>query len=124
MFSHQESNFFCLAFLSFHNLTHCLIYVLTISYMFYHICGSPFYLATALVSYDNLEGCFFEYYMSWLGVYLSEEGNKNFSWPWLSPFRGWSSLTMAFLRKFANVWLTILSCCGSMKVPYGDWEGC
>ena len=28
------------------------------------------------------------------------EGAKNFSWPWLSPLRGWDSLTMAFNGKF------------------------
>ena len=31
---------------------------------------------------------------------LSEEGAKNFSWPWLSPLRGRASLTITFLGKF------------------------
>ena len=31
------------------------------------------------------------------------EGAKNVSWPWLSPFRGWVSLTMAFTGKFVNI---------------------
>ena len=35
-------------------------------------------------------------------VWLSAEGAKNVSWPWLSRFRGWGSLTMAFTGKF--VW--------------------
>ena len=28
-------------------------------------------------------------------VCLSAEGAKNVPWPWLSPLRGWGSLTMA-----------------------------
>ena len=27
-------------------------------------------------------------------VWLSAEGAKNFSWPWLSPLRGWGSLNI------------------------------
>ena len=38
--------------------------------------------------------------MSKLWVCLSGEGAKNASWPWLSPFRGWGSLTIAFTGKF------------------------
>ena len=33
-------------------------------------------------------------------VCLSAEGAKNVSWPWLSPLRGWGSLTMASTGKF------------------------
>ena len=32
-------------------------------------------------------------------VCLSAEGAKNVSWPWLSPLRGWGSLTMALAGK-------------------------
>ena len=35
-----------------------------------------------------------------LRVCLSAEGAKNVSWPWLSPLRGWDSLTMASAGKF------------------------
>ena len=38
--------------------------------------------------------------MSQFRVCLSAEGGKNVSWPWLSPFRGCVSLTMAFTGKF------------------------
>ena len=37
--------------------------------------------------------------MSQLQVCLSAEGVKNVSWPWLSPFRVWDSLTIAFTGK-------------------------
>ena len=33
------------------------------------------------------------------------------------------SLTMAFLDRFASIWLTILSCSSAIPVPYGDLEG-
>ena len=36
------------------------------------------------------------------GCYLSTLVSKNVSWPWLSPLRGWGSLTMAFTGKFAE----------------------
>ena len=31
---------------------------------------------------------------------MSAEGAKNVSWPWVSPLRGWGSLTMTFTGKF------------------------
>ena len=31
---------------------------------------------------------------------MSAEGAKNVSWPWLSPLRGWGSLTMTSTGKF------------------------
>ena len=34
---------------------------------------------------------------------MKNEGAKNVSWPWLSPFRGWVSLTMAFTGKFVKI---------------------
>ena len=34
---------------------------------------------------------------------LVSRGAKNVSWPWLSPLRGWGSLTMAFIGKFVNL---------------------
>ena len=34
------------------------------------------------------------------GKYMSAEGAKNVSWPWLSPLRGWGSLTMTSTGKF------------------------
>ena len=45
------------------------------------------------------EGWWFEHSLSWLRVCLSAEGAKNVSGPWLSPLRGWSSLTMTFTGK-------------------------
>ena len=49
------------------------------------------------------EGWCFEHSVSWLRVCLSAEGTKNVSWPWLSPLRGWGSLTMAFTGKFVYI---------------------
>ena len=34
---------------------------------------------------------------------LVSRGCKNVSWPWLSPLRGWGSLTMAFTGKFVYI---------------------
>ena len=45
------------------------------------------------------KGWWFEHSLSWLRVCLSAEGAKNVSGPWLSPLRGWSSLTMTFTGK-------------------------
>ena len=50
------------------------------------------------------EGWWFERSMSWLRVCLSAEGVKNVSWPWLSPLRGWGSLTMTFTGKFVYIY--------------------
>ena len=44
-------------------------------------------------------------------------------WPWISPLRGWANLIMGFLGKLSYIWLTILSCYGTIRVPCGDWEG-
>ena len=63
------------------------------------------------------EGWWFEH-MSWLRVCLSTEGAKNVSWPWLSPLRGWGSLTMTSTGKFVYR-LTISSCYGS--IPLALW---
>ena len=38
---------------------------------------------------------------------MSAEGAKNVSLPWLSPFRGWGSLTMAFTGKFVYIYIYI-----------------
>ena len=46
------------------------------------------------------EGWWFEHSVSYLRVCLSAECAKNVSWPWLSPLRGWGSLTIAFTGKF------------------------
>ena len=40
------------------------------------------------------DGWWLEHSMSELRVYLSAEGAKNVSWHWLSPLRGWGSLTV------------------------------
>ena len=42
------------------------------------------------------EGSWFGHSMSKLHVWLSAEGAKNVSKPWLSPLEWWSSLTDAF----------------------------
>ena len=34
---------------------------------------------------------------------MSAEGAKNVSWPWLSPLRGWGSLTMSLTAKFIYI---------------------
>ena len=49
------------------------------------------------------EGWWFEHSMSQLRVCLSAEGAKNVSWPWLSPLRGWGSLTMTSTCKFVCI---------------------
>ena len=46
------------------------------------------------------EGWWFEHSLSQLQVCLSAEGAKNVFWPWLSPLRGWGSLTMTLAGKF------------------------
>ena len=46
------------------------------------------------------EGWWFERSLSYLRVCLSAEDAKNVSWPWLSPIRGWGSLTMTSIAKF------------------------
>ena len=48
----------------------------------------------------NRKEWWFEPSVSWLQVCLSAEGAKNVSWPWLSPLRGWGSLTMSITGKF------------------------
>ena len=52
------------------------------------------------------EGWWFEHSVSWLQVCLSTEDAKNVSWPWLSPLRGWGSLTVAFTGKFEYILAT------------------
>ena len=52
------------------------------------------------------EGWWFEHSVSWLQVCLSAEDAKNVSWPWLSPPRGWGSLTVAFTGKFEYILAT------------------
>ena len=51
------------------------------------------------VRFDS-EGWWFEHSMSFLRVFLSAEGAKNVSWPWLFSIRGWGSLTMTSTGKF------------------------
>ena len=46
------------------------------------------------------EGWWFEHFMSQFQVDLLAEGAKNVSLPWLSPVRGWGSLTMTSTGKF------------------------
>ena len=53
------------------------------------------------------EGWWFGHSVSSLWVCLSAEGAKNFSWPWLSPLRGWGSLTMASTGKFVYIYIYI-----------------
>ena len=37
------------------------------------------------------------------GVILLAEGFENVSWPWLSPLRGWGSLTKTSIGKFVYI---------------------
>ena len=46
------------------------------------------------------EGWWFEHFMSQFRVDLLGEGAKNVSLSWLSPLRGWGSLTMTSIGKF------------------------
>ena len=45
--------------------------------------------------------------MSWLRFFLSAEGAKNVSWPFLSPLQGRDSLTIAFNGKFVCICIYI-----------------
>ena len=54
-----------------------------------------------------------------LWVCLSAEGAENVSWPWISPLRGWGSLTMTFTGIFVYIWLTISTCYGSIPLTLG-----
>ena len=49
----------------------------------------------------------FEHSMSQLQVCLSAEGAKNVSRPWLSPLRGWGSLTITSTGKFVYIYIYI-----------------
>ena len=40
-------------------------------------------------------------------VCFSAEDAKNVSWPWLSPLRGWGSLTMSLTGKFVYIYIYI-----------------
>ena len=53
------------------------------------------------------EGWCFEHSLSQLRVCLSAGGAKNVFWPWLSPLRGWGSLTMTFTGKFVCICICI-----------------
>ena len=43
-------------------------------------------------------------------IYIAE-GAKNVSWPWLSPLRGWGSLTMTSTGKFVYIYIYIYIYC-------------
>ena len=49
---------------------------------------------------EEREEWWFDHSMLWLWVCLLAEGAKNLCWHWLSPLRGWESLTMTFTGKF------------------------
>ena len=66
----------------------CVVWVWGV---YIYIYSAPFYLATAKSRVSTLR------------VYLSTECTKNVFWPWLSPFQGWDSLTMAFFVKFGYI---------------------
>ena len=51
------------------------------------------------------EGWWFVHSVSKLRVCLSAEGAKNVSWTWLSPLRGWGSLTVAFTGEFVYIYI-------------------
>ena len=42
-----------------------------------------------------------------------------YSYPWLSPLQGWSSLTMAVTGEFLHIWRPISSCYGSIHLTLG-----
>ena len=49
---------------------------------------------------DEREEWWFYHSMSWLQVCLLAEGAKDLCWHWLSPLRGWGSLTVTLTGKF------------------------
>ena len=86
--------------------------------------SSPFYFATTQSQYlmvNGRDGGLNT--VSYLQVCLSVEGAKNVSWPWLSPFRGWDSLWHFQVNLDIYIWLTILSCYGSIPLLHEDREG-
>ena len=50
------------------------------------------------------------------GLDHQQKGLKKVSGSWVSPLRGWGSLTMSFTGKFVCIWLTISSCYGSIPL--------
>ena len=74
--------------------------------------------------YVDWEGSWFKDSVLKLKVFLSAEGSKNVSWPWIPLLRGWDSLTMVSFGKFGYIKLTILSYYGTILVHHADWEGC
>ena len=68
-----------------------------IAYQFILLRLSPFGLRADMV------GRCFEHAVPQLRIFFSSESAKNVFWLWLSPLRGWASLTMAFTCKFVYI---------------------
>ena len=88
------------------------------------VCFSEFYpnsilfkLPTSIYICENRERSWFELSVSRLRVWLSADGAKNFSWPWLSPLQGWGTLTMEFTSKFVYI-AHHFTCYGSISLIF------
>ena len=69
-------------------------------------------------------GWWFEHSMSKLRISLSADGAKNDSWSWLSPLRGWGSVTMNSTGKFvamANHFILLGLNPFSLRVDSKEW---
>ena len=77
------------------------IYIYIYIYIYVYVYVNPFDYR-----FDS-EEWWFEHSMSQSWVCLSAEGAKNVLWPWLSPLRGWHSLTMTFTGKFVYIYIYI-----------------
>ena len=74
------------------------------------VCMAHHFILLRLNPFDlrvDKERWWFEHSLSQLRVCLSAEGAKNLSWPWLSPLRGWGSLTMTSTGKFVYIYIYI-----------------
>ena len=80
---------------------------------------SPSFLGKIFRLISNLK--LYIYVKNIISIHLSIYLSIYLFWPWLSPLRGWGSLTMALTGKFVYVyiWLIISSCCGLIPLTLG-----
>ena len=78
------------------------IYIHTYIYIYIHTYIHNIYI---YIMYLCMYVYIYIYIASYLRVCLSTESAKNVSWPWLSPLRGWGSVTMAFTCKFIYIYI-------------------
>ena len=74
-----------------------------------------------LVCADGEEWWFESFVVSQFLVEFSGEDSKSIPWHFLSPLKAQDRLNITFIGKLGNIRLKIVSWCGSIPVPYGDW---